>query len=268
MSAILGIVAALAMVILAAVTDGDPISSLFSVTAVLIVFGGTGAAVTTQFGVKGVLTAGARFKWLVKPPAVDMHAFIEQVAAWSNLARSQGALALESELETVEDPFQKQGLQMIIDNTAEEDMLPTLEAMAANAAREDTVASEVWEAAGGYLPTIGVMGAVLGLIHVMMELDHPAELGVGIATAFVATVYGVGSANLIALPLGARLGILAEARERERHLIIQGLMLLKQGKSGILIRQTMQNLLAKDNRKKPDEVQTDAAESDALAEAV
>ena len=95
------------------------------------------------------------------------------------------------------------------------------------------------------LKTIGVMGAVLGLIHVMMELDHPAELGVGIATAFVATIYGVGSANLIALPLGARLGILAEARERERHLIIQGLMLLKQGESGILIRQTMQNLLAR-----------------------
>src|ERR1700733_3542383 len=253
MSSIVGIVVAVAMIILAAVSDGDPISSLFSVTAVLIVFGGTCAAVTTQFGIKAVLTAMSRFKWLVKPPSTDMHAFVEQVAAWSNLARSQGALALESELETVVDPFQKQGLQMIIDNTAEEDMMPTLEAMAANAAREDIVASEVWEAAGGYLPTIGVVGAVLGLIHVMMELDHPAELGSGIATAFVATIYGVGTANLIALPLGARLGILAEARERERHLIIQGLMLLKQGKSGILIRQTMQNLIAQDAKKKTQE---------------
>ena len=108
-------------------------------------FGGTCAAVTTQFGIKSVLIALSRFKWLVKPPSTDMHAFVEQVAAWSNLARSQGALALESELETVEDPFQKQGLQMIIDNTAEEDMMPTLEAMAANAAREDLVASEVWK---------------------------------------------------------------------------------------------------------------------------
>jgi chemotaxis protein MotA len=267
MSAIVGIIAAVAMVILAALADGDPITSLFSITAVLIVFGGTIAAVMTQFGIKPALAALTRFKWLVRPPSIDMHAFIEQVATWSNLARSQGALALESELETVADPFQKQGLQMIIDNTAEEDMLPTLEAVAARAAREDVVASEVWEAAGGYLPTIGVMGAVLGLIHVMMQLNHPSELGEGIATAFVATIYGVGSANLIALPLGGRLGRLADERERERHLIIQGLMLLKQGKSGILIRQTMQSLLQEDE-KRPQEVQAGEAEDDALAEAV
>jgi chemotaxis protein MotA len=267
MSAIIGIVVAVAMVILAAVTDGDPISALFSITAVMIVFGGTGAALVTQFGGKSALTALSRFNWLVKAPTLDMPAFIEQVAAWSNLARSQGALALESELGSVTDTFQKQGLQMIIDNTSEEDMFPTLEAIAANAAREDLIASQVWEAAGGYLPTIGVMGAVLGLIHVMMRLDHPGDLGEGIATAFVATIYGVGSANLIALPLGARLGMLAELRERERHLIIQGMMLLKQGKSGILIRQTMQNLLAQDN-KKPEEVQADGVEDGALAEAV
>ena len=264
MSAIVGIVAAVAVIILAALTDGDPLSSLFSVTAVLIVFGGTFTALTTQFGITSVLTAFARCKWLLKPPSVDMHAFIEQVAIWSNLARSQGALALESELESVADPFQKQGLQMIIDNMAEEEMLPTLEAMAAHAARDDIIASEVWEAAGGYLPTIGVMGAVLGLIHVMMRLDHPAELGEGVATAFVATIYGVGAANLIALPLGARLGTLAEARERERHLIIQGLMLLKQGKSGILIRQTMQSLLS--DQKKPAAAASDEA-PDALPEA-
>jgi chemotaxis protein MotA len=264
MSAIVGIVAALVVIILAALSDGDPLSSLFSLTAVLIVFGGTLTAVVTQFGAKAVLTAFARCKWLLKPPSVDMHAFIEQVANWSNLARSQGALALESELETVVDPFQKQGLQMIIDNMAEEEMLPTLEAMAGHAARDDIVASEVWEAAGGYLPTIGVMGAVLGLIHVMMRLDHPAELGEGVATAFVATIYGVGAANLLALPLGGRLGTLAETRERERHLIVQGLMLLKQGKSGILIRQTMQSLLS--DQKKPEVAASDEPVG-ALAEA-
>jgi chemotaxis protein MotA len=204
--------------------------------------------------------------WLVKPPSVDMHAFIEQVAAWSNLARSQGALALENELATITDPFQKQGLQMIIDNMAEEDMLTTLSAIAEHAARDDHVASEVWEAAGGYLPTIGVMGAVLGLIHVMMRLDHPEELGEGIATAFVATIYGVGAANLIALPLGTRLGMLAETRERERHLIIQGLMLLKQGRSGILIRQTMQSLLTDKKATPPADV-TDEGLGEALPEA-
>ena len=265
MSAIVGMIAAVAVIVLAALADGEPISSLFSVTAVLIVFGGTCTALMTQFGLSAVLTAFARFKWLVKPPSVDMYAFIEQVAEWSNLARSKGALALENELEAVVDPFQKQGLQMIIDNVAEEDMLPTLEAIAGHAARDDIVAADVWEAAGGYLPTIGVLGAVLGLIHVMMELNDPSQLGEGIATAFVATVYGVGSANLIALPLGQRLAGLAQMRERDRHLIIQGMMLLKQGKSGILVRQTMQSLLV--GKKKPEEAAV-AEEADAdLAEA-
>jgi chemotaxis protein MotA len=266
MSAIIGIVAAVAVVVMAALTDGDPISSLFSITAMLIVFGGTTTALITQFGFKSAITAVTRFMWLIKPPSVDMHAFIEQVATWSSLARSQGALALENELATIADPFQKQGLQMIIDNMAEEDMLTTLSAIAEHAARDDHVASEVWEAAGGYLPTIGVMGAVLGLIHVMMRLDHPEELGEGIATAFVATIYGVGAANLIALPLGTRLGMLAETRERERHLIIQGLMLLKQGKSGILIRQTMQSLLIDKKAMPPADV-ADEGLGDALPEA-
>ncbi|OYV40267.1 MAG: flagellar motor protein [Rhodospirillales bacterium 20-64-7] len=257
MSGIIGIVLALAMVVLGSLADGDPISALFSVTAALIVFGGTFAALLTQFGFAAMLAGLSRVTWLVKPPSVDVSAFVERCASWSNTARAQGALALEGALDEVADPFEKKGLQMIIDNTPREDLEPTLGVIGENASRDDHIAGEVWEAAGGYSPTIGVMGAVLGLIHVMMRLNHPEELGEGIATAFVATIYGVGGANLIFLPLGTRLAAMAEARERERHIMIQGFLLIAEGKPGIVIRQTLQSFMA---AKKPAKEAEGAAE--------
>src|SRR5208282_3578500 len=132
-----------------------------------------------------------------------------------------------------------------------EDLPAILGILAENTGRIQETPAEVWEAAGGYSPTIGVMGAVLGLIHVMMRLDHPEELGQGIATAFVATIYGVGFANLIALPLGNRLKYLANELERERHVVIQGFVLLAEGKPGILIRQNLQSFLTDAGKPKP-----------------
>ena len=184
--------------------DGDPISSLFSVTAVLIVFGGTFTALVTQFGLKSVLTAFARFKWLVKPPSVDMHAFIEQVADLVESGAFAGRAGAGERAGERCRPVPETGAA---DDHRQHRPRRTCCRRSKPWPRTPRVTTssprEVWEAAGGYLPTIGVMGAVLGLIHVMMRLDHPAELGEGIATAFVATIYGVGSANLIALPLGA-----------------------------------------------------------------
>jgi chemotaxis protein MotA len=250
MAGIIGILAAFAVVILGSVSDGDPLSALVSVTASIIVFGGTVAALLTQFGF-GHLTLGLkRTAWAFKSPSLDLPAFIAQLAEWSSIARSQGTLALEGPLEEVKDDFQKKALQLIIDNTPVEDLHPILGNLAAEAAREDAVAGELWEAAGGYTPTIGVMGAVLGLIHVMMRLDHPEELGAGIATAFVATIYGVGAANLILLPLGTRLTAIAEGLARERELMIQGFILMAEGKSGIMIKQILTSLITEKKAKK------------------
>jgi chemotaxis protein MotA len=249
MSGILGIIAALAVIIGGALSDSDPLSSLVSLTATIIVFGGTFAAVLTQFGFGHLMVGLKGFMWLLKPPKIDVEGFIERIAAWSNLARGQGTLALEAEMPNITDTFQRNGLQLIIDNTSVEDLMPILSAIADNAGREDEIAAEVWEAAGGYTPTIGVMGAVLGLIHVMLRLDHPEELGEGVATAFVATIYGVGAANLIFLPLGTRFKALAESRARERQIIIRGFLLLAEGKPGILIRQNLQSFLSEHGKK-------------------
>jgi chemotaxis protein MotA len=261
MSSLLGLVLGILCVIGGAISDSDPLSSLFSVTAVIIVLCGAFSAVLVQSGLPPILIALRGLGWLVKPPKVDLPAFIDQVAEWSTLARSQGTLALENVIPNVTDPFQKQGLQMIVDNTSPEDFAVILEIMAEHTGRTQMAPSEVWEALGGYSPTIGVMGAVLGLIHVMMRLDHPEELGEGIATAFVATIYGVGFANLIALPLGARFKSLAKELERERHVVIQGFMLLAEGKPGIVIRQNLQSFI-EDKKAKP---KTEAAAAPAAA---
>jgi chemotaxis protein MotA len=248
---LLGLLCGFLVIIGGALSDSDPLSSLFSVTAIIIVIGGTFAAALTQFGIGPIITAMKGLGWLVKLPKTDLHKFIDQVAEWSSVARGQGTLALESAIPNVSDAFQKQGLQMIVDNTSPQDLPMILGVMAENTGREQEQPGEVWEAMGGYSPTIGVMGAVLGLIHVMMRLDHPEELGEGIATAFVATIYGVGFANLFCLPLGTRLKHLAKELERERYVVIRGFMLLAEGKPGIIIRQNLQSFL-EETKQKPE----------------
>ena len=263
MTSLLGLFCGFAVIIGGALSDSDPLSSLFSLTALIIVIGGSFAALLTQFGIGPVLIGLKGILWLVKPPKVDLEKFIEQVAEWSSLARSQGTLALENVLGEVRDPFQQKALQMIIDNTSPEDLPGLLHVLAEKTGRLQETPAEVWEAGGGYSPTIGVMGAVLGLIHVMMRLNHPSELGAGIATAFVATIYGVGFANLIALPLGNRLKHLAGELERERHVMIQGFVLLAEGKPGILIRQNLTNFLDDKVKARPLEAAPDDAPASA-----
>lgn len=249
MSLIIGIVMSVGFILFAVILDGDSPTELVGVSAAMIVLGGTGGAVITQFGMGRIAIAIKAVKTLLKPPKTDIPAFIANIGDWSNLARGQGSLALEAVLEETKDPFQKKGLQMIIDNTNQEDLHTIFGILSDNDYRSDMKGAEFWEAAGGYSPTIGVLGAVLGLIHVMTRLDHPSELGAGIATAFIATVYGVGFANMIFLPLGAHIASMAKARRQERHIVIQGFLLLSEGKSGTLIRQNLQSFVTEQKKK-------------------
>ena len=249
MSVVIGVLVSIGFIVLSVISGGDSITALFKAGAAMIVIGGTFGAVITQFGPAAMLQAVKAVIGLVKPAPSNIALFINQIGDWSNLARSQGSLSLESVLGSTSDPFQKKGLQMIIDNTSQEDLRDIFGILSDNAYRHDMVGADFWEAAGGYTPTIGILGAVLGLIHVMQRLDHPAELGTGIATAFTATIYGVGAANLCFLPLAARLAAAAAARHRERQIIVQGFVLLSEGKSGTLIRQNLQSFLSEKKEK-------------------
>lgn len=243
MTAIFGVIAGVAIIFLANGMEGDPAVVLLKSGAALIVFGGTFAALLVDCGFANMVAGFRALSWLVKPPRTDPCVFIEDITDWSRTSRGKGALALEPIIEDVADRFIKLGLRNIVDGRSFEDLRDTLYLVGEVEDREYEVAGQVWEAAGGYAPTIGVLGAVIGLIHVMLNLNNPGALGTGIATAFVATVYGVGGANLIFLPLGARLKSIAKGRERFREIVIEGLLLMRKEVGPMVIRDRLESLL-------------------------
>ncbi len=237
----LGIIFGFVVVIGGALCDGDPLASLFSTTALIIVVGGTVAALLTNFGLSNLITGFKGAVWLFKPPTEDLRKFVDDLAGWAAIYNRK-PLDLEPLIDDIRHPIIKQALRMLVDN-AKDEYRHTLMIMSEKISDKEKLPGEIFEAAGGFAPTIGVMGAVMGLIHVMMLLSHPELLGEGVATAFVATVYGVGGANLILIPMGGRLGQIAEESEKQRGVMLHGLMLLQEGKMPSVIRDEMEPML-------------------------
>jgi chemotaxis protein MotA len=230
-----GLVVALAGIALGQVLEGGHLGSLAQGAALFIVLGGTFGAVMLQHPLP-VFVRGMRMTaWALFPPPPAGAALVGQIVEWSNVSRKEGLLALERRLDSLGDPFVRDGLQLLVDGIEPDRIRAALEAEIDGFADGLRAGARVWEAAGGYAPTIGIIGAVLGLIHVMENLSDPSRLGAGIATAFVATVYGVGLANLFCLPVAGKLRALAEQRVRERELVVEGLVAIATGENPRLI---------------------------------
>ncbi len=244
MTALLGMVLGIAVVLATNMFEGDTISVLLKLDAAVIVFGGTMAALLVHATPRAIVNAGRQLGWLVRPPSTDSIKLIQDIFEWSHVVRKNGFLALEPVVEEQSDPFLKVGLDMLVSGKGTDELRDVLYQVGDVEDRENVQGGEVWEAAGGYAPTIGVLGAVLGLIHVMLRLSHPSELGEGIATAFVATVYGVGSANLIFFPLGNRLKAIAGSRTIYREIATEGILLLSnQNMNPLRLRERLENML-------------------------
>ena len=183
-------------------------------------------------------------KWVMLPPPFDAEAVIAQMGEWAGMARRDGMLALENQLPGVEDPYTRGGLQMLVDGFEPERIREALEVEAVAWEERLRAAAKVWDAAGGYAPTIGILGAVLGLIHVMENLSDPSKLGGGIAVAFVATVYGVGTANLLFLPIANKLKSLIARQSRLREIIADGLLGIANGENPKVIEGRLTGYLA------------------------
>ncbi|GIK86616.1 MAG: flagellar motor protein [Betaproteobacteria bacterium] len=241
---IVGIVVAIGTVLAGQILEGGTVGSLLQVAAFLIVIGGTAGAVMLQNPrrtfVEGVRLAG----WIVRPPQADFQAAIDRTVEWAQLARRDGMLALEDQLASVPEGFERNGLQMLVDGFDPPRIREALEVEIAAWEDRHRAAAKVWESAGGYAPTIGILGAVLGLIHVMENLSDPAKLGSGIAVAFVATVYGVGAANLILLPIGNKLKALIAREVARRELVVDGLLGIANGENPKLIEARLTGYLA------------------------
>jgi chemotaxis protein MotA len=238
-----GILLALVAIIGGQLLEGGHTNSLFQLTAFLIVIGGTLGAIMLQNPLPVFLRGMRMAKWAFVPPQQDAAYLIQQVADWSNTARRGGLLALEPAIEDLDDPFAKRGLQMLIDGAEPETLRETLQVEVDAYEAQQRLAAKVWESAGGYAPTIGILGAVLGLIHVMENLSDPSKLGAGIAVAFVATVYGVGFANMFFLPIANKLKNIIGREIVMREMLIEGLIAVANGENPRLIERRLQGYL-------------------------
>lgn len=206
------------------VLEGGHMGSLVQPTALLIVLGGTLGAVLLQSPAH-VFKRGIKMaKWVWVPPVIEQKRLIEQILNWSQLSRREGLLALENYIPAIKEDFTRKGLQLLVDGADPERIRELMEVEIGTFEDEWRQSAKIWESAGGYSPTIGILGAVMGLIHVMENLSDPTKLGAGIAVAFVATIYGVGLANLIYLPIAGKLKYYITRMVASREMLIDGLV--------------------------------------------
>lgn len=241
---LIGILLALSAVVGGQILEGGHVGSLLQITAFVIVIGGTAGAVMLQSSLPTFLRGMRMVKWVFVPPPLDAEPLIQRITQWSATARKGGLLALEPLIDDVADPFTRKGLQMLVDGAEPETLRDTLQVEIDAYEDQQRQAARVWESAGGYAPTIGILGAVLGLIHVMENLSDPSKLGAGIAVAFVATVYGVGSANLLFLPIANKLKSLIAREITLRHMLVEGLISVANGENPRLIERKLRGYLA------------------------
>lgn len=240
---IAGILLGLTAIIAGQAMEGGKLGSLLQLTAFMIVIGGTVGAVMLQSSLRVFLDGLSMIKWIFRPPAYQAQETLNQILSWSHLARRGGLLALEPMIDEQADLFERRGLQMLVDGAEPEVLRDTLEMELTGHEVHRTEAAKIWQAAGGYSPTIGILGAVLGLIHVMENLSDPSKLGSGIAVAFVATIYGVGSANLFFLPISNKLRYHVNRSMRMKEMFIEGIVGIANGENPRMIEAKLQGYL-------------------------
>jgi chemotaxis protein MotA len=241
---LIGLLLAFGAIIGGQLLEGGTLRSISQPTAAIIVFGGTLGAVCVSFPMKNVTGAFKAVKKVLKEPALNPVGLIKQINAYANKARREGILSLEKEVEHVEDPFLKKAIMLAIDGVEPKLIRETMETDLQYLDEYGAFHSQIFEAAGGYAPTIGILGAVLGLIHVMENLSDPSMLGTGIAVAFVATVYGVGSANLLFLPIGNKLKIRHRHEMIIKEMMLEGVVGVSIGENPRLIEDKLKSFLS------------------------
>lgn len=226
---ILGIIVGFGAILGGQYLEGGHLDTIMNAVAMLIVLGGTLGAVMLQTPLHTFLRALRITKWVFFPPTFSAADTLDAILEWNKIARKEGLMRLESVAMDEEDLFRQKGLQLIADGAEPELIREIMEADLDIQETDDIASAKVYEAMGAYSPTIGIIGAVMGLIHVMGNLADPASLGAGIAVAFVATIYGVALANLLFLPISSKLKAIIDQRSRVQMMLIEGLISVADG---------------------------------------
>lgn len=226
-----------------AVLKGAGLHGLISAAAFMIVVVGTIAAICVQTPLDVMRHAMKIFPWVIRPPSLNGELLIKKMVEWSNIARKQGLLGLEPMLNREPDAFVRKALQLVVDGGEPESIRAVMEVDLHTREEADTRAARVFEGMGIYSPTLGIIGAVLGLMAVMQNLADPSKLGHGIAAAFTATIYGIGLANLFFLPVAAKLKCTIASQSQVREMVIEGMLSIAQGENPRSIESKLQGYL-------------------------
>jgi chemotaxis protein MotA len=251
-SSIIGILLALTGILAGLLIEGGSLGQILQPTAAMIVFGGTLGAVMLQFPLATVVAASKKFVQIFIGGKKDGDQRLKQIVDFANKARRSGIVSLDQDLSKIQDPFLKQAVMLAVDGTEPSELRKIMEIQIENRADDEERIPAVFESAGGFSPTIGIIGAVLGLIQVMQHLDKIDEVGKGIAVAFVATIYGVGAANLLLLPAAGKLKIRIQEERVHKEMMLEGVVSIVEGMNPRMIEVKLQSFLAEDkNRKAP-----------------
>jgi len=223
-STLSGIAIAISGISVGLYLDGGKIGQMLQPTAALIVFGGTLGAVMVQFPFSVVMQAARHLKEVFIPLEDPASQLIEDLLRYALRARRNGLVSLDAELEFIGDPFLRKAMTLAVDGIRSSELRETMEVEMDMEADQEDLIPKVFESAGGFAPTIGILGAVIGLIQVMQRLQNINEVGSGIAVAFVATIYGVGSANILFLPCSGRVKMLMRRKQVLRELMLEGVV--------------------------------------------
>ena len=241
--AVIGTFLGIGFILTGQAMEGGNIGQLLQITAAFIVLGGTSGAIVLSFPSKTLISALKHLKDVYMPPKVDFKALITEIGGFAAKARKEGIIALEKEASNASDTLLSLGLGAVADGTDPTLVREMMENQLNQTEQEVHNAAKVYESFGGYSPTLGIIGAVMGLIQVMQNLSDPSKLGAGIAVAFVATIYGLFAANLVMIPLGTRIKFIYQDVFLYKNMIIEGVLSIQAGESPVLIERKLQSFL-------------------------
>ncbi len=236
---LIGLVLGFGAVVGGHLLEGGHIAAILQPTAALIVLGGTFGAVSVSFPLKSIIKAMKDVRKVLFPSRNNPEALLKDIIGYAAKARKNGLISLEQEAKSVKDPFIQKGMTLVVDGIDPQKLRETMEIELASFEEHAKTSGDIFEAAGGFAPTIGIIGAVLGLIHVMENLSDSSKLGAGIAVAFVATIYGLVTANIVCIPIGTKLKHLVKQEIQQREMVIEGLISIQNGENPHLIEQKL-----------------------------
>ncbi len=246
--AVIGTFLGIGFILTGQAMEGGNIGQLLQITAAFIVLGGTTGAIVLSFPAKTLASALKYLKDVYMPPKADFEFLITEIGGFATKARKEGIIALEKEANNASDPLLTLGLGAVADGTDPTLVREMMENQMSQEEQQVHNAAKVYESFGGYSPTLGIIGAVLGLIQVMQNLSDPSKLGAGIAVAFVATIYGLFAANLVMIPLGTRIKFVYQDVFLYKNMIIEGVLSIQAGESPVLIERKLRSFILEEKK--------------------